>query len=322
MNPTYSDHIPVLFEAVMSHAHVKAGEVWVDCTLGRGGHTEGLLRRGAQVIAFDRDEEALFECQTRLKSFIEDGQLRLIHSDFRALQAVLEMHKVNRVDGLLADLGVSSPQLDRPERGFSFMSSGPLDMRMDPSQGLSAAEWLSEHDVHELERVLRRYGEEPRARALSRIIKAWSDEGGGDTLSLAQLIEAATPMKIRRQQKKHPATRSFQALRIAVNDELGALEDLLEAIPRVLNLGGKALLISFHSLEDRAIKHAYKALSEAPAPPRRGLPPPPSAPPEFMMEPRKGVVADEEELTHNPRARSARLRIITRIRDEGERREI
>ena len=307
-------HTPVLYDDVCIQAHVQPGEVWVDCTLGRGGHCLGLLERGARVIALDRDEQALAESKARLTTYLDDAQLTLVHSDFRVLSDVLFRLGIKHVDGILADLGVSSPQLDEASRGFSFKQSGPLDMRMDRSQGLSAAEWIASHDVSEVYSILKRYGEEPRAKYIASLIKSWSLEGGGDTLSLARKIEASTPMKVRRKLNKHPATRAFQALRIAVNDELGALEELLQSAPGHLNVHGRLLMISFHSLEDRLIKHAFRALSESPKPPRRGLPPPPSPPPAFSAKPRRGISPSREESERNPRARSARLRVLTRIR--------
>lgn len=322
-----TNHIPVLFDAVLEQAQVCEGELWVDCTLGRGGHTEALLLKGAQVIAFDRDQQAIDESSLRLKSFIESGQLTIVHSNFSELKSALEEMGIQFVHGILADLGVSSPQLDEAERGFSFMTSGPIDMRMDRSRGLSALEWIKAHSAQELCHILRVYGEEARAKYLAKVIKDWVDEDlkdeasvnlssrkPKDTLGLARLIENATPMKLRRKLNKHPATRVFQALRIAVNDELGALEQLLEDAPKRLEVHGKLLLISFHSLEDRMVKKRFKALSETPPPPRRGLPPPPSDPIEFEVALRKGVVADEQEKDLNPRSRSARLRILTRIR--------
>ncbi len=309
-------HIPVLYQTVLTHATVSEGELWIDCTLGRGGHCQGLLERGARVIGLDRDEQALAETQERLQPYIRSGHLTLLHQNFRQLKEILSTHQLEGVSGIIADLGVSSPQLDQAERGFSFMASGPLDMRMDRSQGLSALEWIIANEYQHIARILRQYGEEPRAQQLAREIKAWSEEGLTDTLSLARRIESATPMKLRRKLKKHPATRVFQALRIAVNDELGALEQLLEEGPSCLELHGRLLLISFHSLEDRLIKQRFRALSEPPPPPRRGLPPPPHEPPAFNHHPRKGVIASEEERLENPRARSARLRVLTRIRSE------
>ena len=308
-------HIPVLYKQVIELAHVTPGDIWVDCTLGRGGHTLGLLERGAEVIGLDQDEQALRETSVRLETYLSSGQLSLAHANFREINKVLSQRQVRRVSGILADLGVSSPQLDEASRGFSFMASGPLDMRMDRSQGLSALEWVHHHSEDELSDHFRRYGEEPRARHLAREVKRWASEGGEDTLSLARCIENATPMKLRRKLNKHPATRVFQALRIAVNDELGALEHLLNEAPQWLKSQGRLLLISFHSLEDRMIKRRFKSLSEPPPPPRRGLPPPPHDPIMFTHRPRKGLTATHEERERNPRARSARLRVLTRIKD-------
>lgn len=315
MQSISASHTPVLYHEVMERARVIEGELWVDCTLGRGGHCLGLLERGARVIAFDQDAQAIAESHERLAEHLERGQLTIVHRNFRELPNALSRLGLERVDGILADLGVSSPQLDEAERGFSFRQHGPLDMRMDQSRGVNAAEWIAEHDERTLCDVLRRYGEEPNARRLASVIKAWSIEGGEDTLSLARTIESATPMKVRRQLKKHPATRAFQALRIAVNDELGALETLLEVAPSALRLDGRLLLISFHSLEDRLIKRAFRALSEPPRPPRRGLPPPPHEPPAFSADPRRGLTPQAVELEQNPRSRSARLRVLTRIRE-------
>lgn len=321
VNPA-SNHIPVLFHEVLEQAQVKVGDIWVDCTLGRGGHTEALLTQGAQVIAFDRDQQAIDESHIRLKSYIDSNQLTIIHSNFSKILSSLKDMGITTVSGILADLGVSSPQLDEAKRGFSFMASGPIDMRMDQSRGISALEWIKRHTVHELCHIFRIYGEEARAKYLAKIIKNWVDTSiedetidSKDTLDLARLIESATPMKLRRKLNKHPATKVFQALRIAVNDELGALEKLLHDAPNLLALQGKLLMISFHSLEDRMVKRRFKFLSEAPAPPRRGLPPPPSAPIEFKVNFRKGLIANEQEIAMNPRSRSARLRILTRIRD-------
>ena len=311
-------HIPVLYKQVIECAQVSSGEIWVDCTLGRGGHTLGLLQEGAKVVGFDQDEQALKETRSRLSEFVTTGQLLLVHANFKTLSSELTKCGVEYVDGILADLGVSSPQLDEAERGFSFRASGPLDMRMDRSAGYSALELLHEKSEREIADTLRLYGEEPRARQLAREVKRWATDGGEDTLSLARCIENATPMKLRRKQSKHPATRVFQALRIAVNDELGALESLLDSAPSRLAYKGRLLLISFHSLEDRMIKKRFRSLSEPPSPPRRGLPPPPHEPIMFSNSPRKGFVATTEERELNPRARSARLRVLTRVREKRD----
>lgn len=307
-------HIPVLYNQVIECAQVSPGELWVDCTLGRGGHTLGLLNRGARVIGLDQDQQALDETGHRLAEFISSGQLTLVHANFRELELILAQRGILQVEGILADLGVSSPQLDEAARGFSFMSSGPLDMRMDRSKGRSALEWIQQSEERELSEIFKRYGEEPRARQLAKVVKTWSQEGEIDSLSLGRCIEEATPMKLRRTLKKHPATRVFQALRIAVNDELGALEHLLDSAPQQLSLNGRLLLISFHSLEDRMIKQSFKSLCEPPSPPRRGLPPPPHAPIMFCHQPKKGLVASDEEREDNPRSRSARLRVLKRIK--------
>ena len=306
-----SPHTPVLYREVLTHAAAREGEVWVDCTLGRGGHAEGLLEAGARLIGLDKDPEALSFCARRLERF--GDRFTAVRADFRELPRLLSALGVRAVDGVLADLGVSSPQLDEAARGFSFSASGPVDMRMNPDAGPSAADLIATLDELELARALRDYGEEPLARPIARALKAWSAAGGGDTLSLAAAVEAATPARVRYQLKKHPATRTFQALRILVNDELGALHDLLVAAPPLLAPGGRLLVISFHSLEDRALKVAFRALSEPPPPPRRGLPPPPGALPCFEARPRKSIPAAEDELTANPRARSAKLRVLRRL---------
>ena len=313
MAPEPSPHIPVLLSAVIHHAQVEKGEVWVDCTLGRGGHTEALLKNGARVIALDKDPQALLETRERLAQYGE--QFTAVQSDFKSISSVLHTLGIDHVSGILADLGVSSPQLDEAARGFSFRKSGPVDMRMAPDVGESAEALIERVEFDELRALLRRFGEEPLASLYARVIKDWSLRGGGDTLSLAQVIEEATPQRVRRKLKRHPATKAFQALRIAVNDELGALEALLSDAPPLLSLGGRLLLISFHSLEDRMIKQKYTELSRPPISPRRGLPPPPDhPPPEFDMKPRKPLSATPLELEQNPRSRSAKLRCLIRTR--------
>jgi 16S rRNA (cytosine1402-N4)-methyltransferase len=308
---TPSPHTPVLYREVIENAAASAGELWVDCTLGRGGHAEGLLEAGVRLIGFDRDPDALSYCARRLERF--GDRFTPVHADFRELSARLSALGVSAVDGVLADLGVSSPQLDEAARGFSFSASGPVDMRMDPTAGPSAADLIATLDEPALARALHEYGEEPLARPIARALKAWWAAGGGDTLSLAAAVEAATPARVRYQLKKHPATRTFQALRILVNDELGALEELISAAPPLLAPGGRLLVISFHSLEDRALKVAFRALSEPPQPPRRGLPPPPGAAPSFEARPRKSIPPADDELEVNPRARSAKLRVLRRL---------
>ena len=309
-------HIPVLLEAVLEIGAPQPGERWVDCTLGRGGHSEALLRRGVELVAIDQDPAALDAAAQRLAPYRD--RLKLIAGNFRELPALLEAIGWRHVDGILADLGVSSPQLDEAARGFSFLRSGPVDMRMNLNAGEPAAQWLTRCSLDELTKVLREYGEESFARPIARAIKGWAESGGGDTCSLASTIEMALPARERRRRKHHPATKSFQAIRIQINDELGALDALLERAPAILHPGGRALFITFHSLEDRRVKAAIRGLTEPPPPPRRGLPPPPSAPLEFERRLRKARRADQRELGENPRARSATLRALHRRRGPAE----
>jgi 16S rRNA (cytosine1402-N4)-methyltransferase len=301
-------HIPVLRESILHHAQVQAGDVWIDCTLGRGGHSEDLLRAGARVIAFDKDSQALDYSRQRLSHF---NTFTSIASDFRYIKEQLTLQGIDKVQGILADLGVSSPQLDQAERGFSWMQSGPVDMRMNPDAGESALELIERLEVPQLAHIIKRYGEEPAAFMIAKKIKLWSQQGGGDTRSLADCIAQALPARRRKKLKKNPATLTFQALRIAVNDELGALEDLLEDAPHLLSPEGRLLLISFHSLEDRMVKHRFRQLSEMPQPPRRGLPLPLDTPlPQFVQIPRKPIIPSSQELQENRRARSAKLRVL------------
>ena len=221
---------------------------------------------------------------------------------------------IKKIDGIFADLGVSSPQLDTPERGFSFRESGPLDMRMDFTQGLTALEWLREQDIKSLAYTLKKFGEEPFAKSIAHSILKWIESGGTDTKGLANAVEQGIPSSAKRKRHKHPATRSFQAIRIAINGELDALNQLLDDGPSLLKREGKFLLLSFHSLEDRMIKRHFKMLSSTQSAPRRGLPPPPGPPPEYSIYPRKSLTATQSEREQNPRSRSARLRGIKRIR--------
>lgn len=307
-------HVPVLPDGVRTCAQVRPGEVWVDCTLGFGGHARGLLEDGARVYGVDRDPEARAQAAERLAEFAD--RLTILAGDFRHLARLLAEAGVGQVDGVLADIGVSSWQLDRPERGFSFGHAGPVDMRMDPTQGVTAEALIRERSVPELAHILRTYGEERFAGPIARALRAWAEgEGPHDTVSLAAAVVAALPRKEAATRKRHPATRTFQALRIAVNDELGALTDLLAAIPAVLAPGGRALIISFHSLEDRLVKQTFAEWAGrrgAPSP-RRGLPPPVEASPAFELVTKRAIQADDAEIAANPRARSARLRAVRKI---------
>lgn len=297
-------HESVLLDATLELLAPAAGQRFLDGTLGGGGHSEALLRATAPdgvVVGIDRDPDALAAASARLASFGERFRpLRGRFGDMGRLAADL-----GPFDGILLDLGVSSPQLDRAERGFSFRQDGPLDMRMDPDAGDSAAELLDRITEDELVDILRRYGEEPRARRIARAIldgRPWSG-----TLALADAVARASGY---RNSRTHPATRTFQALRMAVNDELGELERGLDAAVELLAPGGRLAVISFHSLEDRAVKHRFRTLAGIGAP--RDEYGQPLERPGFQLVNRKGVAGRQAD-PDNPRARSARLRVLQRL---------
>jgi 16S rRNA (cytosine1402-N4)-methyltransferase len=304
-------HEPVLAKEVVELLRPEPGRLLLDGTLGGGGHSLLLLERGARVIGIDKDPRALAAARARLARFGE--AFRAVRADFRDAKNVLDALGLAAVDGALVDLGVSSPQLDAPERGFSFSRPGPLDMRMG-EEGEPLKDLLRRIDERELARILREYGEEPFARPIARAVKRAVEAGERlDTAALAEVVAAAIPRKAW-PRKIHPATRTFQALRIAVNDELGALAAWLESLPAVLTPGGRAAAISFHSLEDRMVKEKFRALAQA-------CTCPPDLPvcacgarAEFAPVTRKPVVASEAEVARNPRARSAKLRVVEKLR--------
>lgn len=298
------EHIPVLRDEVLEALRPADGEVFVDCTLGGGGHSEALLEAAnCRVVGLDRDPVALEAATTRLSRF--EKRFSAHRTPFSGIHSVLEDIGLRHVDGILADLGVSSPQLDTAERGFSFRRSGPVDMRMDPNQSLTAAELVNTYDESEIARIVRDYGEERRARRVARAIVAgrpWSD-----TLTLADAVAKAVGVP-KGGARIHPATRTFQAIRIAVNDELGELERLLPTALQLLKPGGRLALISFHSLEDRIVKQFFYAESGRVGPKDpygNPLTPPTLAPLS------KAVSAQADD--PNPRARSARLRTAVRL---------
>jgi len=287
------------------------GKVFLDGTLGGGGHAEALLDAGARVIGLDRDPAALRAARDRLgargERFVAE------HANFRDARSVLDRLGVSEVDGALVDLGVSSPQLDEPERGFSFRAAGPLDMRMDPTRGEPLSALLARWDEKALTRVLQTLGEERFARQIARAIHRARREGTlDDTARLAEVVARAIPRKAW-PKDVHPATRTFQALRIAVNDELGALSDFVGDLPRLLARGGRAAAISFHSLEDRIVKQGFARLAT-------GCICPPRLPvcacgrvAGWKVLTRKAVQASAAEERENPRSRSARLRAVERL---------
>lgn len=302
-------HKPVLLEECLDALAIKPDGVYVDGTLGRAGHSLEIVRRltTGRLIALDRDETALTAARERLADYME--RVTLVHSNFSNLGAVLDELGVDAVDGMLFDLGVSSPQLDNASRGFSYKQDAPLDMRMDESAPLTARELVNTLSYEELRRILFEYGEERYAPQIAKAICAARERKPIETtLELADLIRGAMPAKALRE-KQHPAKRSFQAIRIAVNDELGELPPMLDAAEGHLKPGGRFAVITFHSLEDRIVKQKLKELAT-------GCICPPEFPvcvcgrkPKVKLVTRKPIVSGETELRDNPRARSAKLRV-------------
>lgn len=285
--------------------------VYVDGTFGRGGHSRAILDRlghDGRLIAIDRDPAAIASAPEALKG---DTRFELVRGELAGLGSILAARNLlGHVDGILLDLGVSSPQLDQAERGFSFAKDGPLDMRMDPDSGVAASDWLASVDERELLRTLRIYGEEKQASRIARaIVEARRNAPITRTAELAAVVEKAAP---RRGQKIHPATRTFQAIRIAVNRELEQLEAALASVLDALKAGGRLCVISFHSLEDRIVKRFIRDASREPEQ-YRGMP---NIPPEFRPKLRplgKAVTATADEVESNVRSRSAKLRIAERL---------
>ncbi len=310
-SPVYS-HSSVMVEEVLQHLCPRPGGVYCDATLGGGGHSEHLLERSSpdgRVFGVDRDPTSLSAAAQRLSRF--GARFIPVHGRFGDLPELLAACGVNRVNGLLADVGVSSPQIDRPERGFSFQQRGPIDMRMDPGSGESALDLIRRLSAGQLAEILDVYGEERFARRVAASIKRAEEQGRlADTLALASAIAAAVP---KWEPGKDPATRSFQALRIAVNDELRQLDQLLHCAPDLLHPGGRLAIISFHSLEDRVVKHRLRSLSQEETGGGPGMILPDAGPaPVLTLLTRKAIFATEAEVAQNPRARSARLRAAMR----------
>lgn len=320
-------HGPVLLQAAVDGLLGDINGLYIDVTFGRGGHSQALLARlgpKARLLAFDRDPQAA-EAATQIK----DPRFKFVRRPFSQMSSVLAELAIDKVDGILADLGVSSPQLDQAIRGFSFMKDGPLDMRMDSDHGPTVAEWLHRAEVSEIAQVLREYGEERYAGPIARAIVARqqaADAGQASplarTVDLAELVRQTLARAGAPRESQHPATRTFQALRIFINRELDELDALLEQAPRLLRAGGKLGIISFHSLEDRRVKQAFQRLSRPSTIPR----------PRGMGRSSYGLLASEgqtsglpavfsrisrirpsaQEVTFNSRARSAVLRIAER----------
>ncbi len=306
-------HQPVLFGEVLDALAIKPDGVYVDGTFGRGGHAGAILQQlGAdgRLLVMDKDPQAIASAQ---QAYADDARVTIIHDDYaHMLQQLDRLDLRQLVDGVLLDLGVSSPQLDDASRGFSFQQNGPLDMRMNPEQGLSAAQWIMTASEKEIATVLWELGEERFSRRIARrIIEFRQQQPINDTATLASLISECVP---KGKQHKHPATRSFQAIRIRINEELEQIQQLLNDIFEVLKIGGRLLVISFHSLEDRLVKRFFKKHSTPQALPR-GLPLRDSEIPVTvrLRTIGKAIKAGAQEVAVNPRARSAVLRIAERV---------
>lgn len=304
-------HISVLLHETVDG--VLAGRdtgIFVDATFGRGGHTKLLLSKldqNARVYAFDKDPQAL-EVAAQLEQ--EDPRFKIIHASFADIQAELTNIGIIEVDGIMADLGVSSPQLDQAERGFSFMQDGPLDMRMDNSQGLTAAEWLLEIEEEKLANIIFQYGEERYSRRIAKAIKL-----AGEITTTAQLAEIVKVAHPKWEKHKHPATRTFQAIRIAINKELDDIETFLPQAVELLKVQGQLAVISFHSLEDRLIKQFIQKESTLAEDHGWGMP-------QAQIDTRRlkkvsRIRASEAEVKANPRSRSAWLRVAERLEQKG-----
>jgi len=309
--PSDAPHVPVLLRPLLAGVAPVIG-IWVDGTFGAGGYARGLLGAGAdKVIGIDRDP-SVFEMAAGWADTYA-GRLELAEGRFSDLDTIAGAP----VDGVVLDLGVSSMQLDRPERGFSFLREGPLDMRMSAS-GVSAADIVNEATETELADILYHYGEERQARRIARaIVRARAQAPFETTTGLAEVIERQLPRP--KPGQSHPATRSFQAIRIAVNDEFGQLAAGLEAAERALKPGGRLAVVTFHSLEDRVVKRFLQAASSEGGGGSRYAPERAAHEPRFKLTPKKAISPEAQELARNPRARSARLRIATRTEAPAER---
>lgn len=310
-------HVTVLLNEAVAGLNVRLDGTYVDATLGGVGHSSAILNQltTGRLYSFDQDQTAIKYNQQHLKKFINDGRSILIEDNFRNLETALSKNGVKSVDGVVYDLGVSSPQFDDAQRGFSYKLDAPLDMRMNQQQALSAMNVVNEWPYEKLVKILYRYGEERFARQIARKIeRRRENEPIKTTFELVEVIKEAIPAAARRH-GGHPAKKTFQAIRIAVNDELGALEDSLEQALELLNIGGRISVITFQSLEDRLVKtmfHEQVSLADELPP---GLPViPPEMQPKFKLINKKPILPSQEELANNHRAHSAKLRIIERIK--------
>lgn len=308
-------HIPVLLNETIDGLNIKKDGVYVDLTLGRGGHSKEILKRltTGRLISFDKDETAIKESTENLKDFSE--KFTGIHDDFRNFRANLDKLGIEKIDGIMADLGVSSPQFDDASRGFSYKENARLDMRMDRRQTFTAYDVVNTYSLNDLTRVFREYGEDKFSYQIAKkIVQSRETKPVETTEELVEIIKASKPQK-ELIKKGHPAKQIFQALRIEVNDELGALKDALKDALSSLKIGGRACFITFHSLEDRIVKNAFNEVSKVEGsrhnvfalPTEKDLP-------DYRLVNNKVIIASETEQEINPRSKSAKLRIIERVK--------
>ena len=308
-------HRSVLLDECIEGLNIRPDGIYLDGTLGRAGHSREIVKRltTGRLICVDRDDAALEAAKTRLADWMD--RVTLVHSNFDKVSDILDDLGLKGIDGMLFDLGVSSPQLDDGSRGFSYMADAPLDMRMDRSEGLTAADVVNGYDQNELRRILLQYGEERYAPLIAAaIVRRRSEKPIETTLELVDIIKSAMPGKALRE-KQHPAKRSFQAIRIAVNDELASVERMIRGAVPKLNKGGRLAVITFHSLEDRIVKTGMAEFA-------KGCTCPPDFPvcvcgktPDIRLVSRKPILPTDQEVEENPRARSAKLRVAEKLKD-------
>lgn len=311
MSAGEDQHIPVLRDAILEQLNLRPDGTYVDGTFGRGGHSQAILDRlgpEGRLVVIDRDPQAITIADALA---VLDARVTVVRGSFGDIEQIAVAHGVlGKVDGIILDLGVSSPQLDDASRGFSFLRDGPLDMRMDPEARLSADDWLNDAKENEIARVISRYGEERSARRIARAICSERKlQRISRTRQLADLIETVLP---RRGKRKHPATKTFQAVRIHINNELGELQSFLDAVLNVLSVGGRLCVISFHSLEDRMVKRFLRNNARV-DPALAGLPVVPESAQPVMRLVVGAIRPDREETERNPRARSAVFRVGERL---------
>lgn len=310
------NHVTVLLNEAIDNLNVKPDGTYVDATLGGGGHSQLLASRltTGKLWSFDQDITAINYNKEHLATELNEGKVAFIQNNFRNLRDALAEVGVTEIDGIVYDLGVSSPQFDDGQRGFSYNYDAPLDMRMNQSQELTARTVVNEWDFHDLLRILSRYGEEKFAKQIARAIERQREVKPIETtFELVEVIKSAIPAAARRT-GGHPAKRSFQAIRIAVNDELGVVEESLAQALDMLKVGGRISVITFHSLEDRLVKTMFKEKTAVPELPA-GLPIiPDEMQPDYKLVTRKPILPSEEEMANNHRAHSAKLRVIERLR--------